>query len=211
MAEREGDEEDPRIGAAILAAGGASRFGGGKLWAELHGRPLIEHALDAYTAVPAIAELVVVAGADADELAANVDLDRTRVVVCDGWQEGIAASLRAAVCALAMAGCRAAVIGLGDQPLITAQVVAAVIDMSDAGERPARATFGGAPGHPVVIPEALFGSVERLRGDVGARELLEAAGVAEIEVGHLCGGDDVDTKADLQAIRERLGAAATGG
>ena len=37
------------IGGLILAAGEGRRFGGTKQLAELHGRPLLEHALEAMT------------------------------------------------------------------------------------------------------------------------------------------------------------------
>ena len=191
------------IGAAILAAGGGSRFGGGKLLAELRGRPLIEHSIGAFAAVPAIEELVVVLGADAAELRERAELGPAEALVCDGWQEGIAASLRTGVAALAEHGCDCALIGLADQPLISPQVITAVIERSDFGVRPARATFGGAPGHPVALPALLFAKVEELRGDRGARDLLDVSGVRGVEVGHLCSGHDVDTKADLDAIRGR--------
>ncbi|PXA82726.1 nucleotidyltransferase family protein, partial [Caulobacter sp. D4A] len=42
-----------RLEAIVLAAGAASRFGGGKLLADYRGRPLLDHALDTALAAPA--------------------------------------------------------------------------------------------------------------------------------------------------------------
>jgi molybdenum cofactor cytidylyltransferase len=186
------------IGAIVLGAGGGSRFGGAKQLARLHGRPLIEYALEAVRAVPAIERVVVVLGAEADRVRAGADLDGAEVVVAEDWSEGISASLRAGVAALADA--EAVVVVLADQPLLTPQAIAAVLDRLDSPAPAARAVFDGRPGHPVVIKRELFARIATLRGDEGARDVLELAGVLNVECGGLTSGHDVDTRADLEAI-----------
>ena len=95
-------------------------------------------------------------------------------------------------------------ITLGDQPLITPQVIAAVLDRADGPPAAARATFGGAPGHPVVVKrDACSPSSRSCAATRGARDLLEAHGVATVECGHLASAHDVDTPADLEAIAGR--------
>jgi len=186
------------IAGVILAAGGSTRFGSPKQLAELRGRPLLDHAVDAIRSVPAIDPIVVVLGAEADRIRERADLDGVEVAIATDWREGIAASLRAGVEAAGEAD--AILITLGDQPLITPQVIAAVLDRADGPRAAARATFGGAPGHPVVVKRSLFAELAELRGDSGARELLEAHGVAAVECGHLASAHDVDTPEDLEAI-----------
>jgi len=190
------------IAGVLLAAGGASRFGSPKQLAELDGAPLLEHALDAMLAVPAIEDVVVVLGAQAERIAAEVDLEGARVVVCPDWSEGMAASLRCGVQALR--DCDWAIVTLGDQPRVSAQVIAAVVDHA-AGVPPAvaavRTTYDGAPGHPVALARSILPSVLALHGDVGARDLLAGAAVRTFEAGHLCDPADVDTPEDLEALR----------
>jgi molybdenum cofactor cytidylyltransferase len=186
------------IAGVVLAAGGSTRFGSPKQLAELRGRPLLEHVLDAVRAVPAIDPIFVVLGADAERIRERVDLEDVEIVVAADWREGMSASLRAGVAAAR--GAEAIVVVLGDQPLITPQVIAAVLDPVDRPRPATRATFDGAPGHPVLIKRSLFGELQTLRGDVGARELLEARGVGSIECGHLASAHDVDTPEDLAAI-----------
>ena len=186
------------IAGVVLAGGGSMRFGSPKQLAELSGRPLIEHALAAIRAVPAIERIVVVLGAESERIRATIDLEGCEVVVAADWSEGISASLRAGVAALPDAD--AVIVTLADQPLITPQVIAAVLDRAEAPPPAARATFGGAPGHPVLIKRELFAEVMELSGDSGARDLLELRGVATVECGHLASAHDVDTPRDLQRI-----------
>jgi molybdenum cofactor cytidylyltransferase len=191
-----------RIGGLVLAAGAGRRFGGPKQLADLDGAPLLQHAVDAIRAVPAIEPVRVVLGAAGDRIRAAVDFAAAEPLECDDWAEGMAASLRCGVRALG--DCDWVVVTLGDQPLVTPQVIAAVVARAagaPAGVAAVRATYAGQPGHPVALGRPLLPSVAGLRGDVGARELLREVATATVEVGHLCRPDDIDTPEDLEALR----------
>ena len=190
-----------RVAGVVLAAGAGSRFGAPKQLAVLDGRPLLQHALDAQAGA-GLDERVLVLGARAEEVRAAVDPRGARVVVCAGWEEGMAASLRAGLAELP-AGTWA-VVTLGDQPRIPAAAVRAVAGAARAGAGGAaavRATYGGIPGHPIALGPAILARVARLRGDVGARPLLAGAAVHELELGALGSPDDVDTPEQLEALR----------
>ena len=59
----------------------------------------------------------------------------------------------------------------------------------------ARATYDGAPGHPVVLGPEVLERIPSLAGDAGARDLLRDA--ARFEAAHLCSPIDIDTPEDL--------------
>jgi molybdenum cofactor cytidylyltransferase len=190
------------IGGVVLAAGGASRFGSPKQLAELDGVPLLQHAVDAMLAVPAVDPVVVVLGAEAAGVREAVDFGEARTVECADWQEGMAASLRCGVAAVGE--CEWVLVTLGDQPRVTPQVIVAVMDQADCapvGTAAVRATYDGVAGHPVALGRAILPRVAQLRGDVGARELLGHATVRTFEAAHLCDPGDVDTPQDLEALR----------
>jgi molybdenum cofactor cytidylyltransferase len=189
-----------RFGGVILAAGAGRRFGGPKQLAELGGVPLLCHAVRAMLGVPALEPVVVVLGAAAAEIRAGVDLRGTEVVECSGWAEGQAASLRAGVRALG-GDVDGAVVTLGDQPFITPQVIAAVLDRAGRGADAVRATYDGRPGHPVALRRPLLDRVGELSGDVGFRDLLASPRVHALECGHLCDPADIDTREELEARR----------
>ncbi|MEA2467621.1 MAG: hypothetical protein QOJ57_1747 [Thermoleophilaceae bacterium] len=194
------------IGGLVLAAGGASRFGGPKQLAELDGRPLLEHALIAMSAA-GLDRVVVVLGANAPEVAAGVPLHGAEVVVCEDWAEGLAASLRAGVAALD--GCEAVAVTLGDQPRLSSKAVARVVSQRGADELAVRATYGGVPGHPVLLERTLLAQVSSLRGDAGARELLHGVPIREVACDGLGSPADVDTPDQLAQLRSAPSLAAS--
>ena len=183
-----------RIGGLVLAAGEGSRFGGTKQLAPLGGRPLLEHAL---AAVADLDPRVVVLGHEAEAIRAAVDLQGARAVVCGDWAQGQSASLRCGVRALGDVD--AAVVVLGDQPRITREAVAAVAAAA-GGAAAARASYGGRPGHPVLLGRELLARVGELRGDVGFRDLLAGVDLREAEVGGLADPVDIDTREELARL-----------
>jgi molybdenum cofactor cytidylyltransferase len=181
-----------KIGGLVLAAGEGRRFGGTKQLASLRGRPLLEHAL---TAVAELSPRVVVLGHEADAIRAAVDLHGARAVVCEGWREGQAASLR---CGVAVLGdVDAAVIVLGDMPDVTPAAVAAVTAAAGGAEDAVRGSYGGVAGHPVLLRRRLLDRVGELRGDVGFRSLLECARIVEVELAGVANPRDIDTREEL--------------
>jgi CTP:molybdopterin cytidylyltransferase MocA len=180
-------------GAVVLAAGAGRRFGAVKQLAELDGQPLVEHAL---RAVGLLSPRVVVLGHSADRVRAAVDLHGAKAVVCAEWEEGQAASLRCGIAALGDVD--AAVVLLGDMPGITPAAVDAVVAGWDGVADAVRATYGGVPGHPVLLARSLLARAHELHGDTGFRSLLDGARVVLVEAGHLADPADIDTPGDLE-------------
>jgi CTP:molybdopterin cytidylyltransferase MocA len=180
------------VGALVLAAGAGRRFGGVKQLADVDGRPLLEHAA---LAVVHRTPRVVVLGHAADEIRSVVDLHGAEPVFCADWAVGQAASLRCGVAALGAVD--AAVVLLGDMPGVTASAVEAVVAAWDGTADAVRATYDGAPAHPVLLGRDLLDRAADLRGDVGFRSLLERARVIRVEAGHLADPGDIDTREEL--------------
>jgi molybdenum cofactor cytidylyltransferase len=186
------------IGGLVLAAGAGTRFGSAKQLAELDGRPLLEHSVHAMVASP-VGRVVVVLGSNAEEVLDAVDMRGAEGVLCERWEEGQAASL---ACGLAeLTDCEAVVVTLGDQPRVAPDAIRRVIAARGEGAAAVRATYGGEPGHPVLLERQLFERMRDVSGDHGARNLLISMQTREIPCDDLGGGEDVDTPAQLDALR----------
>lgn len=183
----------------VLAAGAGSRFGmpkalaradDGTPWVQLACRALLDGGCR---------DVVVVLGARAREAGELVPATATTVVAAD-WASGIAASLRTGLAAVGDTGADAAVVSLVDLPGLRADAVRRVLgtirEPDAARHALARATYSGAPGHPVLVGRAHWAPLAAaVHGDTGAGPYLRAHGADVVDCTDLGGGDDVDHRA----------------
>lgn len=198
-----------RIAAVVLAAGAGSRFGGGKLLAPLEGRPILQHVLDRLAAA-GLDEVIVVVGDDARELEARIDWGAARRVVNPTPEEGLSSSLKVGIAAVP-AEADAALITLGDQPLLPARAIRALMDAGDRDDRPIVVPIygDGAGRNPVLLRRRAFGLVDETVGDRGLGPLLAAHPdlVEELRIRVEGGNPDIDTREDLVGLLEKAWAA----
>lgn len=188
------------VAGLLLAAGAGRRMGGPKgLLRDPDGTPWVVRSARALLAGGCTCVVVVTGASGPDVAALAASVDGVRTVQADDWAEGMGASLRTGLAALAGdPGSVAAVVGLVDTPGVTADVVARLVARAGDGgpDGLARAAFGGVPGHPVVLGRAHWDGVRAAaRGDAGAREYLRGRAVALVECGDVGHGEDVDTPA----------------
>lgn len=158
----------------VLAAGSSRRMGDqAKQLLRVDGRPLLEGVVASVNA-SRLDEVVVVLGARADAIEAEVDFGRARVVRNPDHAVGMSTSLRAGLAALGPEVDRAMVV-LGDQPAISGAMLDELLDLQERSGLPASAlSFGGLLHPPVVLGRSMWGDLESLEGDVGCRALIRA-------------------------------------
>ena len=178
----------------LLAAGAGTRMGrpkalvgdpDGTSWLKRTVAVLRDGGCDAVT---------VILGAGADEAVPLLEGTGAAVVIADDWADGMGASLRAGLRSLAGSDAVAAVVMLVDLPDVTAEVVRHVAGRVTVTDQLARASYGGRPGHPVVIGRDHWAAVaDSVVGDQGARDYLASHGVVDVECGDLATGRDRDS------------------
>ncbi len=187
------------VAGIVLAAGESRRFGGRKQLATLDRRTLLEHVL----------ELADHAGLD--PIVAVVPVWLTRPPAFPEprhiWVRnphpagGMSHSLRLGFAALPPRA-EAAVVLLGDQPTLPAAQIAALI--AARGDRPLIATrVDGHPTPPVLVERTHFDLVGAAVGDAGLRDVLGQHPEWVKVVAMHEGVPDIDTRADLDALRDR--------
>lgn len=191
--------------AVVLAAGAGRRMGGPKALLRLapDGPTLVETAVG-HVRLAGCREVVVVVGAAADEVGEVARAAGARVVLAADWDEGMGASLRAGLDALADGPAAAgapdtALVTLVDLPDVGPEVMARVLAAADGPGSLVRASYGGTPGHPVLLGRDHWARVrDSATGDRGAREYLMVTAHRVVECGDLATGQDVDTGEDLR-------------
>ncbi|MGI8645642.1 MAG: nucleotidyltransferase family protein [Nocardioides sp.] len=137
-------------------------------------------------------EITVVLGAGAAEARLLLD-GSVRTVIARDWAEGMGASLRSGLRSLDETD--AALVSLVDLPDVGPDVVRRLLRLDADPAALARATYAGAPGHPVLLGRDHWpGVVESAVGDRGARDYLDGHDVLFVECGDLAIGADRDTR-----------------
>ena len=179
--------------AALLAAGGASRFvGGHKLLAPFRGSRLVDVTLATFVDA-GIGPAVVVTGAVDLVLPPSVEL-QVEVVHNPRWADGQATSLHCAIDVARRVGADAVVVGLADQPFVTVEAWRAV---AAAAAPIAVASYDGHRGNPVRLHRSVWDLLPTT-GDEGARALMRVR--PDLVEPVPCAGSaaDIDTLEDLQ-------------
>jgi molybdenum cofactor cytidylyltransferase len=179
-----------RVVAAVLAAGGSSRLGRPKQLLDYKGEPLIRHAARVAVGV-GCDETLVVWGSVRPNL---TDLPVT-LVENPAWSEGIGTSIRAAVSA---AGKEARVLfTLCDQPLVTEEHLRRLV----AADAPIVATaYAGAAGVPAVFAPRFRDELLALRGDRGARSIIDRHRAETMTIPFEDAAVDIDTEEDVKNL-----------
>jgi molybdenum cofactor cytidylyltransferase len=171
------------ITALVLAAGLSQRMGADhKLLLPLGSKPLVRHAVETLQHA-AIEEIVVVTGHRASEIENALAGTAVRFVHNADFAAGMGGSL-AAGAAAAGDSCDGILVCLGDMPLVTPATVTALV----AAFAPARGrdicipVFQSRRGHPILFAARYRDRLQRLRGDAGARRIVEAEAAHVVEV-----------------------------
>jgi molybdenum cofactor cytidylyltransferase len=142
----------------------------------------------------------VVLGANAEQLTPLLKHSPASVVINRQWEEGLASSLRAGIRALP-GSCEGVLITLADQPLVRASdLMRLVSPWRRQPEWLIAATYGGHTGVPAVFPRWTFQALADLRGDTGARSVLERHYDRTMRVPMPSAAVDIDRPEDLLNI-----------
>ena len=189
--------------AVLLAAGAGSRFDGDghKLDADLNGATVAEHAVRAALDAD-IGTAIVVTGAVAPSLPslrAEVADGAISFVANPNWAEGQSTSLRSAVDIARARHAHAMVVGLADQPFVTAEDWRAV----GASRSPiAVAEYDGRSRPPVRLHHSVWPLLP-ITGDHGARHLIRLRPQLVERVPCQGSDADIDTLEDLRSWQNK--------
>jgi molybdenum cofactor cytidylyltransferase len=198
----------PGVAAVVLAAGQSTRMAPfNKLLIEDRGgKAMVARVVDNVLSSGA-RPVVVVLGHLRDEVRAALGGRPVNYVFASDHAAGLSASLKAGVASLGE-DVAAAVVCLGDMPLVTGRVIDRLIAAydPDEGRTIIVPTHDGRGGNPILWDRRYFPEMLALSGDSGARSLLKryVEQVAEIAIDEDSVLRDFDTVESLSTLPQRM-------
>jgi len=190
-------------GIVILAAGASTRLGKPKQLLQYHGKTLLNHAVN--EAINAKADaVVVILGKNADLFKNEIDNEKVRVVINKNWEEGMASSVRLGLDTLLKIKpyMDAVIFMVCDQPYISSLILNELITAQQKTTKQiVTCNYGETIGPPALFHKKYFRELAKLKGDVGARNIIQQNMNDVTTILFPEGKIDIDTEEDYEALK----------
>ncbi len=195
-----------KIGAVLVAAGASVRLGRPKQLVVYEGKTLLART---YEAIRDGLEgpIFVVTGYEAarigDALVSYRGSNQLTVVCCPEWEEGMGKSIAFGASRLLEShpDVGAIVISVCDQPHLTSGVISKLVkEQKQDSTRIVASSYRGATGPPVCFGENYFSSLCSLKGDRGAKDLIQKQRENLTEIPFDLGSIEIDTSIDYENL-----------
>lgn len=148
--------------------------------------------------------VIVVLGANAPLLEKEIEEKKVHIVVNKEWQEGMASSIRCGLNTLLhiAPSSGAAILMVCDQPFVSASLLNELIStQKNTGKQIVASQYQDTVGPPALFDKMIFPELMELKGDAGARKIVERHRNETTTVLFTGGNIDIDTEADYKALK----------
>lgn len=195
----------PQVGLILLAAGKSRRMGTPKQLLSYKGNSLIRHAVTEAVASDC-SPIIVVLGATSDRISKEISDLPVHIAQNVRWQEGMSASIRTGIKVLLKINLDldAVVVALADQPLVTAQAYARLIERYCSNQlKVVASNYSDTIGVPALFDRSLLPELLNLKQKGGAKQTLNKYSDRAFNLDLPEAAIDIDTPADYQKLLKR--------
>jgi molybdenum cofactor cytidylyltransferase len=189
-------------GIIILAAGSSSRFGNTKQLLHFNGKTLLQNAIEEATDA-GVGTIVVVTGANADEISKKIKNENLEIVFNKDWEQGMASGIGIGLKkAITLNNeIEKVIIAVCDQPFVSSSLFQELFQKQNkSGRHIVASAYAGTVGTPVLFTQKYFDALMGLTGDQGAKILLKKYSEDLATVDFPDGNIDIDTQEDYENL-----------
>ena len=189
-------------GIVLLAAGASSRLGKPKQLLPYKGTTLLKHAVQ-LAVDAALKPIVIVVGANANILNIEIEESQANIVMNETWQEGMASSIRTGLQKMLELEptINSVIMMVCDQPYVTVQLLQNLIVQHNKTGKPIIASsYKNNLGTPALFDATIFSELMQLKGDIGAKKILNNHPEWVAAIDFPMGEIDIDTEEDYKKL-----------
>lgn len=186
----------------ILAAGASNRFGKPKQLLSYKNKTMLQYLIDEAKNTTA-ASVIVVLGANTEKIQTKLPIEKIHIVINENWKEGMSSSIHCGINELQKIDpdVDAAIIMVCDQPFVTTELLNQLTHThKETKKQIVTCGYDNTTGPPVLFHKSLFSELLQLKGDVGARKIVEQNPDEVAIVSFPKGNIDIDTVADYENL-----------
>ena len=190
------------VGAIILAAGGASRFGRAKQLLLFEGESLVRRAVRSASEA-GCKLIIVVVGEARDSIIAELQDTRAITIENPEWQRGLGTSIRCGVRHALNTDpeLQSVVLLACDQPFVDASIITSLVrEKAKSGRKIVTSVYADTTGIPTLFDREYFGALLALSNDAGAKTFVRSHPHDVAQVPFEKGAYDIDTVEDFERI-----------
>jgi molybdenum cofactor cytidylyltransferase len=192
-------------GLIILAAGESLRLGKPKQKMIFRGKTLLQSAVS--TGIHSCKPVIVILGAYAEEIQADIENEDVIVYYNLDWKEGMSSSIRASIEVLQKTPfpVTGAILMVSDQPFVDSKLVDSLIEKREiTGKEIIACSYNDTLGVPALFGKRFFAELLSLKGQEGAKKIIMKHKESVATVPFPLGDFDIDTLADYEALMSQV-------
>lgn len=192
---------DKKIFAVILAAGSSSRLGRAKQLLKFGDYSLLEKISTVVSEVVGPRNTILVLGDKAEEISrlSKINPAIQQVTNID-WGSGMSSSIRIGLQEALKQPCDAVLFVLCDQPFVDAALLKNMIHTHHEKKGIIACNYNGKNGVPAIFDHRFFTSLLALKGQDGAKKIIESNSGEVTSISFPLGAWDVDTEEDVYRL-----------
>ncbi|MDJ0635637.1 MAG: nucleotidyltransferase family protein [Xenococcaceae cyanobacterium MO_188.B29] len=198
------DRKSP-IAAIILAAGASRRMGQPKQLLPYRGQTLLSYVTKC-TLASSCSPVIVILGANVEKIEPEIVIFPVKIIKNTQGNEGISSSIRCGIAYIQeqLSNLDGVVFLTGDQPFISAAIIDQLIDAHNLTNKPIIASqYQKTLGIPALFSRSLFSELMELKGDRGAKKIINKYPDLVQKIDFPQGEIDLDTFEDYLQIISR--------
>lgn len=168
------------------------------------GKTLLDRTIDTALEVFNQNHIILVLGADHNEIASKIQNKNVQISINDEWQFGMASSIKTGLEALIkhIPNLEHCFISVCDQPFLTSEIFAEMFQLKENSNKEIiTARYSDTIGVPALFSKKYFEVLMELSGEQGAKKIIQRS-MEDVEAFEFeKGAIDIDTKVDYENLK----------